>query len=556
VAIHHPALSKLETELQSGSPITVYPPLNASLMKAIKDSNVGKQIAHLLQMLCVKEGRRESSNHVLLWTPCPKLCGADQLDPRVTIDTLPDDVLLETFERYLGKDDADKFDYAHDYDGWQTLVHVCHRWRSIVFASPRRLGLKLYCTPRRSVNSETLEIWPELPIVINSRYLRFKDDATNIISAFGHNNRVCKIHYYNEGFQDSALKEFAAIDKPFPALTSLVLYSYSQNVPILPDSFLGGSAPRLRSLWLEGISYPSIGNLLPSTTSLVQLSLLRIPHSGYIAPETIIPCLSTLVRLESLWLDFQYPRSRAHRADRHPPPLTRVVFPSLTLLRFHGNMDYMEDILSQIETPMLIKSYFYVFNQLVFDTPILGCFIRRMEIFMTCHAARVECSNHAIWIRLSEREEEINNGQEALRLQISCRPLDWQLSALAQVLNSFLSSLPTLESLQIAVSHKYWQDEIEVIQCREILRPFIAVKNMTLESKHLVGLVAPALQELTKESATEVLPALQNLVLRTWYWRPSGPVKEAIEQFIAARQRCNHPVTVHYQDTKSRTSVQ
>jgi hypothetical protein len=41
----------------NSSPITIYPPLDASLMQAIKDSNVGKHIARLLQMLCVKEGK-------------------------------------------------------------------------------------------------------------------------------------------------------------------------------------------------------------------------------------------------------------------------------------------------------------------------------------------------------------------------------------------------------------------------------------------------------------------------------------------------------------------
>ena len=55
----------------------------------------------------------------------------------VTIDVLPNNVLLETFEFYLDKDDIDQIDFSYDYDGWQTLVHMYHRWRCIVFASPR-----------------------------------------------------------------------------------------------------------------------------------------------------------------------------------------------------------------------------------------------------------------------------------------------------------------------------------------------------------------------------------------------------------------------------------
>ena len=194
----------------------------------------------------------------------------------MTIDVLPDNVRLEIFELYLGKEDADLYEHFHNYDRWQTLAHVCCRWRCIVFVSPRRLDLKLSRTRRRSVNSKMLDVWPALPIVIVAQNMESKEDVTNVTAAFGHRNRVCKriYHNLNEHFQDSFLEEFAAIDEPFPALTSLDLGSLGQDVPVLPDSFLGGSAPRLRSLHSNGIPYPSIGNLLSSTTNLVRLSPL------------------------------------------------------------------------------------------------------------------------------------------------------------------------------------------------------------------------------------------------------------------------------------------
>ena len=476
-----------------------------------------------------------------------ELRGADRLYPRVTIDALPDDVLLETFEFCLGKDDPDYLDDGHNYDGWQTLVHVCRRWRWIVFTSPRRLDLKLYCTRQRSVNSKTLDIWPALPIVISAIGVQSKEGATNVIAALRHHNRVCKIHYHQ--FQESLLEEFAAIDEPFPALTSLVLVSYAPNVPVLPDSFLGGSAPRLRSLALYGIPYPSIGKLLSSTTNLVRLILWNIPHSGYISPETIVPCLSMLPRLGSLDLGFRDPRSPARRASRHPPPLTRVVFPSLTYLEFHGNSEYLEDILSQIETPMLNQSRFLFFNQLVFDTPLLGHFIRRTETFMTIRTARVGFYSSAVWVTFSA-QEMASNDSRTLTLSISCKPLDWQLSALPQVLNSFLPSLSTLESLEIVVSRQDWQGEIDVIQWREFFHPFTSVKIMTLQDEASVRLVVPALRELSGERATEVLPALQNLFLATSGSSPLRPLKESIEEFIATRQLYGQPVTLHYQGPK------
>jgi len=317
-------------------------------------------------------------------------------------------------------------------------------------------------------------------------------------------------------------------------------------VPVLPDSFLGGSAPRLRTLHLNGIPYPSIGKLLSSTTNLVQLSLWRIPHSGYIAPKAIVPLLSALAGLESLTLGFETPRSRAHRASRHPPPLTRVVLPNLTSFDFHGEIEYLEDVLSQIETPVLNQSKFHFFNQLVLDTPPLGNFIRRTETFMTIHTARIEFSRWDIEVTLWGREEMADNDRKPLWMVISCKPLDWQLSAAAQVLNSFLSSIPSLENLEIAVPRKDPQNEIDAAQWRELFHPFASVKEMTLASEDSVRLVAPALRDLAGETATEVLPALQNLSFREYRLQPWGPVKEAIEKFIAARQLYGHPVTVHY----------
>ena len=56
---------------------------------------------------------------------------------------------------------------------------------------------------------------------------------------------------------------------------------------------------------------------------------------------------------------------------------------------------------------------------------------------------------------------------------------------------------------------------------------------MALKDKASVRLVALALRELAGERATEVLPALQSLSLTTFGWSPSGPLKEAIEDFIA-----------------------
>jgi hypothetical protein len=93
----------------------------------------------------------------------------------------------------------------------------------------------------------------------------------------------------------------------------------------------------------------------------------------------------------------------------------------------------------------------------------------------------------------------------------------------------------------------HWQDDIENSQWLEILQPFIGVKELFL-SREFGPHIAPVLKELVEEGATEVLlPDLQILFLEEPL--PSGPVQEIIEQFVAARQLANHPITLSTWDS-------
>jgi hypothetical protein len=71
------------------------------------------------------------------------------------IDVLPDDVLLGVFDIYVITNPS--FHGKMGIEAWQSLVHVCQRWRSLVFLSPRRLNLRLFCTPKTPAR-DTLDI--------------------------------------------------------------------------------------------------------------------------------------------------------------------------------------------------------------------------------------------------------------------------------------------------------------------------------------------------------------------------------------------------------------
>jgi len=72
--------------------------------------------------------------------------------------------------------------------------------------------------------------------------------------------------------------------------------------------------------------------------------------------------LSTLNRLESFTLEFEFYRFRPERESRHPPP-TRTLIPALTLLKFKGAKGYAEDLVTRIDTPRLDNLDATFFNE-------------------------------------------------------------------------------------------------------------------------------------------------------------------------------------------------
>jgi hypothetical protein len=144
-----------------------------------------------------------------------------------------------------------------------------------------------------------------------------------------------------------------------------------ETVPVVPDSFLGGSAPRLRLLSFLGIPFPELQKLLLSATHLVELHLSRIPHSGYISPEEMVTCLSVLTSLERFTLGFESPQSYPDQESGPyaPPPPTRSVLPTVMTFSFKGINEYLEVLLARIDAPRLYRLSILFFNDIDFDTP-------------------------------------------------------------------------------------------------------------------------------------------------------------------------------------------
>jgi hypothetical protein len=450
----------------------------------------------------------------------------------MTIDMLPDNALLEIFDFYV--DEA-------RIEAWITLVHVSRKWRSVVFGSPRRLNLRLYCRTRTPVR-ETLHVWPLLPTVIlgnDNQEWRMG----NIIAALEHNDRVCGVELWHIPSSQME-KVLAAMQEPFPALSYLELVSKDKTEPVVPDSFLGGSAPRLRSLSLDRIPFTSLPTLLLSATDLVNLSLCGIPVSGYISPEAMVAGLSTLTRLKSLWLEFQSPLWESGR----PTPPIRALLPALTHFEFKGICEYLEDLVARVDTPLLDDLNITFFYQSVFDTPQLAQFISRTPKFEAPDEAYVKFSDWDVSVTLPRG----GSFDGTLHFAISCKGSLWQLSSLTQVCTSPASPLyqaliPTVERLYIldgGFLRPCWQEDIneeESGQWLELLRPFTAVNDLYLY-REFVPYFTTTLRELGAENVAEVLPALQMIFLEDpWL---SGSIQEIIKQFVALRRLSGDRIVV------------
>ena len=457
----------------------------------------------------------------------------------IQIDILPDDILLEICDFYMKE--YPNFPARGNVEAWKSLVHVCRRWRNLVFRSPRRLNLQLFCTLKTPIRDK-LDIWPSLPLFVWC-FKTSSSGVDNIIAALGRCNRVCAV---TVGSADGQMeKVLAAMQVPFPELADLRLFSHSEMLPAIPDSFLGGSAPRMRYLCLKGIPFPGLPKLLLSATHLVDLHLYDIPYSGYISPEAMVALLSALSSLKNLTLEFQSPHSFPDWESRRPLPPKRSVVPALALFHFGGVIEYLEDIVTFIDAPQLNSFCLTFLNQIDFDTPRLAQFINCAPKLGKLDAL-VQFYDDLAGVRLPASSRTART----LGIEILSRNRNRQLSFIAQVCNSSLSPLTTVEDLFIKdESRLVWKtDTIENTLWLELLLPFTTVKNLYL-SKKIAPLIVAALQELIGGRITEVLPRLQNIFVEGL--KPSGPFQEDIGWFVTARQLSDHPIAISNWDRYS-----
>ena len=416
-----------------------------------------------------------------------------------TIDLLSDNVLLEVFDLYRLCDSI----YTRPWPWrWHTLVHVCRRWRYIILASPCRLNLRLFCTDKTPAK-ESLHIWPTLPIEIKSYYRSNESEGcNNVHAALEHRDRVSRISLT---IKKSPLERWTTvIQKPFPALMHLELWTNAwKEPPVLPDGFLGGFAPRLQTISLTGVAFPALPKLLSSAKDLVCLILDCIPLSCYISPEAMVTGLSGLTNLKSLTFRYPEPWYSPHQRSENPPPVTRVIIPALTEFKFTGDCGYLDDLVAQIDAPLLANLEIMFANESSFWIPQLPQFIDRTEELGSPDFARLQFSRHG------SMDMTLQKSRGRLTLTIP-QGQYYTIPLMMEICKQSLLTLSTVKTLRIR--DEGFGPGVEHVDWVEFCRPFTAVENIHVcrALRSLVGALGD-LAYSREEHEEHVLPALDDV---------------------------------------------
>ena len=448
----------------------------------------------------------------------------------MTIRSVSDEVLLKIFRYYL--DAFPRF--------WPRLVHVCRKWRQIVFASQRALHLRLFCTHRTPV-LKTLDCWPALPIVLHYGGAPALDpptpnDEDNIMAAMKHPDRVSSISLT---VTSSLLEKLSATERLFSELEELVLLSQGSVRLTLPNAFRWGVC--LRTLHLTGAAIPALPELLSPSKGLIDLQIHKIPDVGYFSPEAFVNALSGMTQLRTLSLHFLSFPPHLHTLGSPPRSWERVVLPALACLEYRGISEYMDRLVARIDAPRLGGIDITFFGQSKMDTSQLCRFINRIEMQKSHSRAEILSSERAISISFTHPESPTR-----LKLQMSCKTLARQLSYMAKICSRLSAFILGVEHLHISSTQSpSGQDYNDRVEWLNLISPFRGTKWFHVAGDHSKNIVL-ALHSWQRDAVQPVLPALHKLCVREPEPR-CAHLQESVVSFIRSCRLLGHMVGAEYE---------
>jgi hypothetical protein len=368
------------------------------------------------------------------------------------------------------------------------------------------------------------------------------------MAALRHPDRLCEIDLHVTSSMLASIVEVAqSLRHPLESIRITV--EAPTGPPILVQNpFLGGSAPHLRQLQLDGIAFPfpAVRQVLLSSENLVELHLGRIPNEAYFSPNDLVTGLSTAIQLRRLTIDFYSP-SRSPPSSTTPPPLQRTTLPSLISLDFHGESEYLEEFVAGIEVPALSKIAIRLFSDIDLEIPQFCQLILRLNALKSPTRVIVKHTVDFVGVYFEEGQPLLPLRENCF-LGTSCKRLDWQLSFVTQILDQLSPLLSSVQSLDIQSGSRLPTGE-EDVDTLELFQPLTHVTELYVWGQ----LVPSTVRALAEEDMTvEVLPELTLLHLSGHDRFPS--VAKTVEQFVETRELSGRTVSLTFNNKVRRCS--
>ena len=462
--------------------------------------------------------------------------------PPTAISALNHDVLLDIFHWYRLGNTTNGFDRGWNLERWWfKLIHVCQAWRHLILASPTSLNLHLLCTYGTPVTT-MLAHFPPLPLIVY--YPGGLEDAAgkdeeDVLFLLQHRERVRRIHVGPPAA--SLLGLLDSMDGEYPALQHLVIRSHTKKASValsrgleLPAKL---RAPLLRRLTLFDVRPPPGSELLRLAEGLVTLKLLDVADSLEAQPAHLVAQLARMAQLERLVVHFRAGLPiRTVERTLSDAGTTRAALPRLKFLSFSGGSAYLEGILARILAPSLQTLFLNFFAQFTFDLPCLVRFLGTAQaepppsLSSTAyaegdgarfqfHAAELHFNAETACVLLESLATDQGQARKnQVQLRVSCRALDWQLAALAQICGVLAPLFARVERLTLGLhtphpnSHANSGPDVDLdldrAQWHALLRAFRSTKTL-----QLTGSRAQNFRRSLLPLPAELLPALQKLLV-------------------------------------------
>ena len=463
----------------------------------------------------------------------------DPLPPMSQIHSLDDDILLEIFSCYRLEDE----DNWYLRLSWRKLVHVCRRWRHLIYEESSYMDMCLLLTnhsPSMGPPSHLLH----LPLVIacsDRTKTTIRNGEDNIHLGLQQHDRVRRV--FLRAPSSSLRMWLEPMNKHFPRLRDLSLFSTTteETSLVLPELL---QAPDLHHLSLHGVGLPN-RSPLSSMISLSILSLTHIQGCCYFPPGHLVTQLRGLPYLEELSIGFAVPiplpNSEGNLFSSPTPPV--IMLHTLRRLTFRGEDDYLDDLVAQINTPLLKRLDLTLFFDVAFTLVNLTEFIRRTEGF-GCSVARVIFHKDGASIDTGTSYHEQDIGK--LSLHVNCESIDWKIHSATEVCSALEKVLSSVEELTLDLDvdesdemPSDWKNTLYDELWHDLLLQFIGVKKLHI-GPSLTLEISQGLESLNGALVLDLLPKLKELEVPLAF--EFGLATNAFSVFMKTRESVGRPV--------------